>query len=514
MLEVVMEVLNSARGGEWLRALKVLFLAFMAIGVMALLTSPVSGRVVRGGLWGLRLGVAGILLGILGYQATWQVGGHQRPEFVRFMRRYNRRPNVAETQVMRGPILDRRGMVLAAPVPGDLWGRRYPLGEAGVHPIGYFNSHHGLTGVERAFDPELSGYAADGGSLRREMFAPRASEGGEVQLTLDARLQQLGYELMDGRRGAVVVMRPGCGSLLALVSSPGFDPYDPGKAVGSSAPAFNRAVQGRYPPGSVFKILVAGMALGREMRPVYDCPAAGYIAAPSTPAIRDSEYYAWQRRGATWRGWGRMGLQRAFVHSSNVYFAQLGVNCGVESFNTICAQAQIGEGLLYLEAPSALLYSAAGGVPQVSKAARLALLSIGQGEVVMTPLHVACMTAAVAADGAMMRPRLLESEPGEKIVQLFAPKVAGELQVMMRAAVTDGTGRGINIPGMGVCGKTGTAQVPHGDDHAWFTCFAPQKRAGVVITVLVENGGFGAAAALPIARELMVESERLGYLKQ
>ncbi|MDR2849870.1 MAG: penicillin-binding protein 2 [Verrucomicrobiota bacterium] len=517
MLEYLMGVLNGAWGPDILRGLKGMFLILLGVAAFAVLWAP-SAKPGKTSYSLLRWLFAGAFAAILCYQATWQLLGFTQPDFVKFMRRYNRRPNAAEKQVMRGPILDRRGMVLAAPVPGDVWGRRYPLGEAAVHPLGYYHSTYGITAVERVCDPALSGYLLPD---KREdafgaLFAQRAAEGEAVTLTLDQRLQQKAYELLAGRKGAVVVMRPRSGALLALVSSPGFNPLDPAPAMADEAnlPAFNRAVQARYPPGSTFKILLAGLALDQGLAPVFACPGQGYIAGPGTPPIRDSEYFAYARKGAVWPGWGQLGLQEALVHSSNVYFAQLGVvACPPEAFNALTARAFLNEPLMYLGAAGSGLQSARGNVPEVTRPRALALLAIGQGEVLATPLHVACFTAAAAADGRLMRPRLAAGDPVEELSRLFSEKTAAQLRGFLREAVVRGTGKGADVPGLEVCGKTGTAQAPGGEDHAWFTCFAPRRHPNLVVTVLVERGGFGARAALPVARELLEEADRLGYVR-
>jgi peptidoglycan glycosyltransferase len=517
MLESLMNILNGQNGTDFLRAMKIIFLAFLSLAALAILFAPAvkPGKV---NYWLLRVIVTGSLLAVLMYQATWQLLGYSKPEFVRFMRRYNKRPNAAEMQVARGPILDRRGMVLAAPVAGDMWGRRYPLGEAAVHPLGYYHSRFGITAVERVCDPTLSGFAPEKREelLGKGLFSQRAEEGAAVTLTLDARLQQKAYDLLEGRKGAVVIMRPRSGALLALVSSPGFDPLNPGLAIQDeeNSPAFNRAVQGRYPPGSAFKILIAGIALNRGLSPVYACPGMGYIAGANTPPIRDSEYYAYERAGAVWLGWGRINMKDAMAHSSNVYFAQLGVGCGPADFNEMMARARMNAPLIYLKGASGELQSARGNVPEISKKRTLAQLAIGQGEVLVTPLHVACFTAAVAAGGTLYRPRLSKAEPVEALAELFTPKAAEQLKAMLREVVVRGTGRAANVPDLDVCGKTGTAQVPDGEDHAWFTCFAPRQHPNLVVTVLVEHGGYGAKSALPVARELIEEADRLGYVRR
>ncbi len=132
----------------------------------------------------------------------------------------------------------------------------------------------------------------------------------------------------------------------------------------------------------------------------------------------------------------------------------------------------------------------------------------------MTPLHVACFTAAVAAGGTLYRPRLVKGEPVEALAELFTTKTAEQLKAMLRDVVVYGTGKAANVPEIEVCGKTGTAQAPDGEDHAWFTCFAPRKHPNLVITVLVEHGGYGSKSALPVASELIQEADRLGYVRR
>ena len=516
MLNAFTHLLSGPQGTALLKGLKVLFLALFAISVFALLASPTVKRG-KSSYTLLRVIFVFSVIAILCCQAYWQIFGFTHPQFSRFIRRYNRRPNAAELQVLRGPILDRRGMVLAAPIPGDIWGRRYPLGPAGVHPMGYYHSKYGITAVERVNDPLLSGYLpeSDEEPLSKRLLTPRAKEGKEVSLTLDIRLQHHAYDKLDGKKGAVVVMTPNSGDLLALVSSPGFDPRSPAAAMldDVNKPAFNRAVQGLYPPGSTFKPLIAGMAIDRGLNIALNCPGEGYIAGPHTPAIRDSEYYAYARRGAVWKGWGVISLKDAIVHSSNVYFAQLGVKCGTAPFNALMEKARINEPIRYLVGSIGELKSAKGFVPLIDKPRLLAQPAIGQGRLLVTPLHVACFTAAIAADGVMPTPRLAVTDPVDPGVTLFSAQAARAVRHAMREVVTRGTGKAAEIPGLEICGKTGTAQVPHGADHAWFTCFAPEKNPRIVVTVIVEHGGFGAQSALPIARDIIREADRLGYLK-
>jgi peptidoglycan glycosyltransferase len=138
-------------------------------------------------------------------------------------------------------------------------------------------------------------------------------------------------------------------------------------------------------------------------------------------------------------------------------------------------------------------------------------VAIGQGALQLSPLAVAMLTAAVADDGLMLAPTLSQTAKPALRARPFTCTAAGRVKKMMRAVVRGGTGRACDIPGLSVCGKTGTAETGKGKDHAWFTCFAPQEAPRLVVTVLVEHGGFGARAALPIARELLTKARELDY---
>jgi peptidoglycan glycosyltransferase len=516
MIDFFYKFLNALPDEDVIRIVKMTFLFFFFIVTLVILfaPSPESGKVTYRML---RTGIVLLFLAVLGYQLTWQIGGFTRHEFVKYMRRYDKRPTPAARQIMRGPILDCRGLVVAAPRPGDMWGRRYPYGNAFAHPVGYYHPRCGITGIELLYDSYLNGYLQEEDPLEKakDMFKRRPAEGPTLTLTLDARLQETAFDLLRGRKGVVIVMRPMTGTILALVSSPGYNPHDPGPAsIEENMPAFNRATQGVYPPGSLFKMIIATTALVEKRSPIFFCPGMGYIAADNTPPIRDSEYFSYERRGSVWPGWGNLTMRDALTHSSNVYFAQLGVACGPEAFNAMMKRLHINEPLVYMKSVDDSLKTVAGNAPAVQHRSKLAMLAIGQGEILMTPLHVATMTAAIANDGDLMVPRLDMSETVKKIDTLCSATVASQVRSMLRQVVVSGTGRACDLPGLDVCGKTGTAQVPNGDDHAWFTCMAPEKHPNIVVTVLIENGGFGAAAALPVAKEVLLAADRLGYVRK
>lgn len=518
MFDTVITLLDGEHGAEIVRVARVTFFVLLTVCCVAFVMASRP----TGGSWRafflLKLLIVAALLGVLGYQAGWQIAGFRKPEFVAFMRRYNQRPDAADRQVKRGAIYDCTGVKLAESGAHDPWGRVYPLGAAAAHVVGYYHPRYGIAGLERAADPQLAGY---GITTRREreqfgrnLLDRKQAEGLYLALTLDARLQQKAFDLLAGRRGAVVILRPRDGAILALVSSPAFDPTDPAPAEQETetAPMLNRALHGRYPPGSTFKVLVAAMAAAQRLAPVFDCPGTGFAASPHVLPIRDSAYWAYERQGRVWPGYGRIGLREGFVRSSNVYFAQLGLACGAERFNTIAAAAHLNERVTVFAGADGGLRSFEGNLPSVSQQDRAAVaqLAIGQGPLLVTPLHVAMFTGAIAADGVLWQPRLDAREEPRRMNRITTPAAAATVAALMREAVASGTGRDADIPGLAVCGKTGTAEAAGGDDHAWFTCFAPQVQAGLVVTVIIERGGFGAEAALPVARSLLQEAARIG----
>ena len=378
------------------------------------------------------------------------------PRFVRFMRRNNLRANANEVIPERGKALDRRGC------PLDI--------------------------------------AEAGSTFQKVIDELQLASGAPVPLTIDADLQAKAESLMEGKLGAVVALEPATGRIRALVNAP-------------RAAYLNRALNGLYPPGSTFKVFMAAAALSADVDPVFDCPAAGWRPNRSTPPIRDSEVAEFARRRKAWKGFGRIGMSEATVHSANTYFAQLGYALGAERFDAAVAAARLRDSVTVLAAHTVSLTGAGGGVPDGASAATLAPLAIGQGALQLTPLGVSLLTAAVADDGLILAPTLSETAKPTLRARPFTFAAAQRVKKMMRAAVRRGTGKVCDIPGLEVCGKTGTAQTGKGADHAWFTCFAPAASPRLVVTVLVEGGGFGARSAAPVARGILLEAQRLGYFK-
>ena len=523
MLNSITEWMNGPYAGKTMLVLR------MAFFILFIITSLVVcfGREIRkkkgpNGFLLLSVLTSLALAALFAYQCSWQLFGTQKVEFMRFIRRHNQRASV---DIRRGSILDRNGALLAVddPAVSSPAHRRYPLGPAAAHVVGYYDPRYGITGIEKAADITLTGIGTSAkeelGRLSRSLVDSKPLEGGDVKLTIDARLQRKAYELMGNRRGAVVALNPSNGEILALVSSPSFDPASPGGFYGDNeaAPFLNRPLQGRYPAGSTFKVAMTMMAAELRIARQYNCPPDGFRAAKDAQPIRDVEYYSYKRSGATWKGFGKIGLKDALVHSSNVYFAQLAQDISAKSFNAYVSQFGIVTQQVVFASSGGEIRMQAGQIPEVTDADKKmrSQLAIGQGKMAVSPLHVAMWTSAVAGGGFLNLPHLdLVREGGfPQAAKVVSSATASNVQAMMREVVRRGTGKNADIPGVGLCGKTGTAQVPNGADHSWFTCFTTETSPRLVVTVLVEHGGFGSSAALPVAKGVVEEAAKLGIIR-
>lgn len=471
------------------------------------------------------LGLILLFGALLGYQGSWQLAGIFRPQFLAFMQTYDRRQFNPAHGIQRGRILDRRGLVLAysEEANGQVW-RRYPFGAAFAHSIGYSHPKFGAAGVEAAASQHLNGATPERleswGELGRNLLIQdKRPRGQDLVLTLDAELQLAAVQGLGNRRGAVVLIRPADGAILALASSPSFDPSQLSPALfrgnPADSPLLNRATQGLYPPGSTFKIALAAEALDKGFTGTLACPAEGFTTSPRYPLIRDHEYYSAQRAGRSWGGHGNLDLTTAFVESSNVFFAQLGVQYGHEAFRANLERLLFGKPVRIYPGLDRTGAINTGRVPFIADKDRygLAQASIGQGVMTASPAHMALLAAAVANQGIAMKPRLIATEPAAVLAQLMPTTTAARLAKMMRRVVTTGTGKPINTDKLAIAGKTGTAENPRGAAHGWFVGFAPAERPRLAVAVLVEQGGFGSTSAGPIARDLLLRAQNLGLME-
>jgi len=471
------------------------------------------------------IGLTILFTGMLVYQATWQLTGVFRPEFLAFMQTYDRRQFNPARRIQRGRILDHRGEVLAySEAHGNQVYRFYPYGPAFAHVVGYSDPKFGAAGMEAAANAHLNGGVAESlpawGELGRQLLTRKKSpRGQDLILTLDARLQLLAVQRLGRKRGAVVLLRPWDGAIRVLANTPAFDPNQITSSLFKSgypgAPLLNRATQGLYPPGSTFKIVTAALALTKGFRGTLHCPADGYTTSSNYRKIRDHEYYEARKAGRTWTGHGDLDLATALAESSNVFFAQLGVSYGHDAFAANIERFRFNRKIALYGTSYGSWAMSTGRVPQIKPSDKygLAQASVGQGKVLTTPAHMALISAAVANGGVAVRPRLVESEPPVRLGRFMSAAGARRLARMLRKAVAEGTGRGVDVTGLSIAGKTGTAQNPQGASHSWFVGFAPVERPALAVAVMVEHGGYGSVAAAPIARDLLVKANELGMLR-
>ena len=438
--------------------------------------------------------------------------------------------------------------------------RSYADGPAGAHVLGYLGEigpkqlksfkaegyelgdEIGQYGLEKKWEQYLRG---KGGGQQVEVDAVGrrvrvlseviSGPGYTVHLTLDRKLQQTAYEALQGKEGTIVVLDVHSGAILAMASTPAFDPNVFARGIKGDEwralikdrlrPLNNRAIQGQYPPGSTFKVVMAIAGLEEE------------AIQPDTKIFDPGFFPFGNRNFRDWKkeGHGSVDLHKSLVESCDVYYYTLGTRLGIDKIAKWSRAFGLGEksGALLDDEKSGLVPDTEwkrkrfrqpwypGETPSVA---------IGQGYLTVTPLQLANMMAAVANGGTLYRPRLVsrvESIEGQRVYEQ-GPEVIRTIELKpetltrVRNALADvvqgaaGTGKAARSPIIALAGKTGTAQVVEmkgaylkseqltyfNRDHAWFVSYAPLNKPEIAIAVLVEHGGHGGEAAAPMAKKV------------
>jgi len=416
-------------------------------------------------------------------------------------------PRIVENIRFRGNIYDRKGELLATTrVEKNQPERVYP-GGALLEPIlGYCHFRLGNEGIEKYQNSRLAGKKLPENIYEAFSFINgKKLTGCDIYLTIDKGIQKACTDAMGSRKGAVVVLNPRTGEILALVSIPAYDPDGIEKnweklRKDPSTPLVNRAIDGRYPPGSTFKVFSLAVAL-----------ELGYVT-------RDSEFTCpghfdignYRVHDAEGGSHGSLNTEEALVSSCNIAFAQIGLKIGRQNF---CAFA---EAFRLLEPFNIGVPVRGATFPEPSDMSEggLAQSAFGQGSIALSPLHLALVFSSIANEGKIMKPfaiKGIRSREGTDIFnthpQVWAQPVSSStaetVKDMMVQVVERGTGYKSRIPGIAVAGKTGTAENPHGESHAWFSAFAPAHRPEYLVVVIVENGGYGGRVAAPIAQPIL-----------
>ena len=419
---------------------------------------------------------------------------------------YNTRQDTFADRVIRGDIKSSDGEVLATTevYEDGTENRYYPFGNMFAHVIGYDTK--GKSGLESEANFQLlTSHAFFLEQLKNE-FQSQKNRGDTVVTTLNANLQVTAYNALGDRNGAVVALEPSTGKIVAMVSKPDFNPntidQDWEYLVSNSenTSLLNRSTQGQYPPGSIFKVVTALDYL-RTHKTIsgfsYNCSGS----------ITSEDHTITCYGGAVH---GEEDLSNAFAHSCNCAFAQMGLDLGGASLR------QTGESLLFnkklplsMEYHKSLLsVDGSAGNPLMMQTA------IGQGNTLVSPMHMALIASAIANDGVLMTPYLIDhvenysgnlvsEKSSNEYKRLMSTDEAQTLEQLMVNVVNTGTASALSGLGYSVAGKTGSAEFDeYGNSHSWFIGYSNVENPELVVAIIVENGGTGREAAVPVAQQL------------
>lgn len=415
----------------------------------------------------------------------------------------NRRILFEEQRIKRGIIRAADGTVLAAnrPLSQDRFARRYPTGDLFAHPVGFTSLDRGRIGLEDYYNDPLTGRRSDAIGALERLLGPQ-DVGDDLKTTLDPKAQEVAYQQLGDRNGAVVAMDVETGAVRVLAATPSYDPSDPAKAQ-----TFNRATQGRFPPGSTMKVVTATAALD-----------TGKFTPDSTVSGENNKVIS----GTPLQNFGgedfpQITLTDALTNSVNTAWASVAEKLGKDTMaeymkrfgfysdppmdypdNQMLPSGEVGGG--------GRLLSPTSGQIDVGR------MAIGQDKLLVTPLQMATVTQTIANGGMRMEPRLVEKivdpdgrtidEPlPEDAERVMSEETARALTGMMQNVVEQGTGTAARLEGVDVAGKTGTAEVGDGTDDLWFIGFT--GKVAVVAMLERQTGGTGGENAAPIAAEVL-----------
>ena len=421
---------------------------------------------------------------------------------------YNSLQDLLSQHVIRGDIRSADGEILATTKVSEdgTQVRSYPYGREFAHAVGY--AVNGKAGLENQVNFSL--LRSHEFILKRvgDEFAGKKSQGDTVVSTLDAGIQQIAYNGLGSYDGAVIVMEPKTGKIIAMVSKPDYDPnrvsqdWDQLTAEDSTV-LYNRATQGKYAPGSVFKIFTVLEYYRQNPKQyqnyLYDCSGEISVDGQTIHCAGNKHH-------------GQEDLEASFAKSCNASFANLSLSLDRNEFQKTC------EGLLFnRKLPIAFESSVSSFSLSKSDSKAMAMeTGIGQGKTTVSPLHMLLTVSAVNNQGVLMTPYMVdhvENADGSQVTAnkpkeygtLLSEKEAKLLRKYMRSVVTDGTGSALNGQSYKAYGKTGTAQVSDSTDqtNAWFCGFASKEGyEDLAVAVIVEDSGAGSTYAVPIAKKI------------
>ncbi len=449
-----------------------------------------------------------LFIGLIVYMSYFELYGKESI----MANNYNRRLKAYESGIIRGQILDRNGEVLASTkVKEGITSRNYPYKNLYAHVIGYNSDIYGKTLLEAQYNDTLLGINALGlfGNIV-SLFTGEDKTGNNINLTIDHQLQARARELMGDNRGSIVAINPKTGEILAMVSTPDYNPNESSLeknwdkiSTDESSPLLPRAVLGLYPPGSTFKVVTAISALEEGL--------SDFMIEDNGSVIIDGKTFS----NAGNKAYGELDMTSAMAFSSNVYFTELSEVLKSKALIKTAEKAGINKKFNF-DLP--LKKSSMSNT--ITSKTEFAATVIGQGKLLVTPLQMALICSGIANDGVIMKPYLVKSVTdknnntltktiSKKLYKITDAKTASIVKDMMIQVVKKGTGQNAAISNVEVAGKTGTAQNEksnqgEGYDHAWFIGFAPAEDPEIAIAVIVEyQSKDGGQIAAPIARKIM-----------
>ena len=427
----------------------------------------------------------------------------------------NRLTLLAELRIKRGPIVADNGLVLArsVPGPGGTWQRTYPTRSLFAQAVGYSIAAEGeAAGLELSDSTYLIGLRSELSSIFGQISSNEV--GDQVYTSLDPKAQQVAAQALAGQAGSVVALDPTTGAIKVMYSNPGYNPNSSNPCQGSGITCFNRATQASYAPGSTFKIVTATAAIDSGLyTPNSVINGNSPITVSGVPLQNDGN-----------QSWGPQTFTTAMINSINTIFAQVAERVG---------RARMAEYMkrfgFYSKPPldyppdelraSDVISYKGSAIPPGSSQEDIGRIGIGEGGVSVTPLQMAMVAGAVANGGKMMVPHLTSrvvNPDGVTVKQInpavyrtvMKPSTAHEVTDMMTKVVEEGTGTAVQLSGISVAGKTGTASIGapgSGLTQPSFVAFAPAQSPKIAIAVTVDRsqGGYGGTVAAPIARAVL-----------
>lgn len=416
---------------------------------------------------------------------------------------YNRRLNNLSSYVVRGDIISNDGVLLAT-TSKDKKSRIYPESRLYAHAIGF--ATHGTSGLEKDYNfALLRSHSFILERLKNEVVNNR-NMGDTVRCTIDSKVQRAAYDGLGVYDGAVIAMDPKTGEIICMISKPDFEPNDIDEKWESisgdneSAVLLNRATQGLYPPGSTFKIITAMEYLreGGSMDDTYVC----------TGSIKNNDMEIHCYHGTVH---GTINFKEAFSVSCNCDFARIGLGLNISSYKRLCESLLFNNSL-----PTKISNVKKSKFDLNSKSHENLIMqtAFGQGNTLVTPIHMLMIISAIENDGVLVEPRLVNeilNSEGEHVRyvgtdtygSVMAASEAKAMREYLRAVITDGTNKNLSDTSYTAYGKTGTADYASDEQaHSWFVGFAEYDDRQLAIAVIMEGAGSGSQFAQPLAKKV------------